>query len=223
MYNKKELAGQEKPEHVYERVIWSILWNLFIRPFPRRMALRWERPILRLLGAKIHPTAHIYSSTRIWCPSNLVMDEYSILGDHVEVFNVAPVHLKAQACVSQYVSIYPGTRSMSNDSFESVKTPLIIGEKSWIGAHSFLGHGANIGREAVIGACTVVRNSIPAYATVVGNPAKIVGFRYPLEEMLERENTLYADNDPISSELLEKNYNKFFLKRIKEIKEITKL
>ena len=219
----KELANQEKPEHVWERVIWNILWNILIRPFPRRMALRWERPILRLLGAKIHPTAHIYSSTKIWCPSNLIMEEYTILGDHVEVFNNALVHLKANACVSQHCSICPGTRSTTNEDFGHVMAPIIIGERVWVGAYSFLGYGTIIGREAVIGAGTVIRNVVPPYSTLIGNPAKIVGFRYSLEEIIERENKLYPDRSPISAELLEKNYNKYFLKRIKEIKEFTKL
>ncbi len=219
----KELANQEKPEHVWERVIWNILWNILIRPFPRRMALRWERPILRMLGAKIHPTAHIYSSTKIWCPCNLIMEENSILGDHVEVFNVSTVHLKTNACVSQYTSIYPGSRSTSNESFKKITSPIIIGENAWVGSHCFIGYGSSIGREAVIGAGSVIRNIIPPYSMVIGNPAKVVGFRYSLEEIIEKESTIYEGNDKLSADVLEKNYNKYFLKRIKEIKEFTKL
>lgn len=219
----KELAYKEKPLHVGERLVWNILYTMLIRPFPRRMALRWERVILRMLGAKIHPTAHIYSSTKIWCPSNLIMEEYTILGDHVEVFNVDVVHLKAYACVSQYCSIYPGSRSITKENFERIESPIVLGERCWVGAHSFLGHGTNIGRESVIGAGSVLRNTIPPYATVVGNPAKIIGFRYSLEEMVDREKYLYGEKNPIAQDVLEKNYNKYFLKRLKEIKEYTKL
>ena len=214
---------KEKSEHVIERIIWNTLYYIIIRPFPRRMALVWERAILKLLGARIHPTAHIYSSTKIWCPSNLIMEENSILGDHVDVFNVSIVHLKANACVSQYTSIYPGSRSMTNEKFNKVTSPIVIGENSWVGSHCFIGYGSNIGREAVIGAGSVVRSIIPPYSMVIGNPAKVVGFRYSLEEIIEKESKNYNDKNRISTDILEKNYNKYFLNRLKDIKEFTKL
>lgn len=214
---------KEKRVSLYERVFWNLIWNILIRPFPRRMALKWEIPILNLFGAKIHPTAHIYSSTKIWLPRNLQMDEYSILADHVEVFNVSKVHLKAHSCVSQYSSIYSGSRSLKNESFEKISDPIIIEENGWVAAHCFIVNGSKIGRESVVGAGSVIRTTIPPYAIVIGNPPKVVGFRYTLEEMKNKEQNIYKDCNAISTEVLEKNYEKYFLKRLKEIKEFTRI
>lgn len=55
---------------------------------------------------------------------------------------------------------------------------IIVEEDVWIGAGVMLLSGAHIGRGAIIGAGTVVRDqNIPPYSIVVGNPAKIIGFR----------------------------------------------
>lgn len=52
---------------------------------------------------------------------------------------------------------------------------IILRENVWVGAHSVLLAGAEIGEGAVIGAGTVVDFPVPAFAIVAGNPARIVG------------------------------------------------
>ena len=59
--------------------------------------------------------------------------------------------------------------------------PIIIGNDVWIGTGSIILSGTHIGNGAVIGACTVVRRNVPPYAIVVGNPMKIVGYRFDAE------------------------------------------
>lgn len=54
---------------------------------------------------------------------------------------------------------------------------VIIGDDVWIGAKSILLPGARIGEGAVIGAASVVKGEIPAFAVAVGAPAKVVGER----------------------------------------------
>ena len=56
--------------------------------------------------------------------------------------------------------------------------------------------GAHIGRGAIIGAVAVVRDqNIPPYSIVVGNPAKIIGFRFTVEETLEHEKLIYDEQN----------------------------
>ncbi|WP_459889895.1 acyltransferase [Desulfothermus okinawensis] len=52
---------------------------------------------------------------------------------------------------------------------------IVIGEDVWIGNGAIV--GANIGKGAVVGAGSVVMSSVPEYAIVGGNPAKILKFR----------------------------------------------
>lgn len=100
---------------------------------------------------------------------------------------------------------------------------VILEEDVWIGANVTLCDGVTIGRCANVGAGSVVRNNVPPYSVVVGNPAKIIGFCFTPEEIIEHEKALYPEEERLPLELLEKNYEKYFLKRIKEIKEFTRL
>ena len=92
-----------------------------------------------------------------------------------------------------------------------------------MGARVSLLSGVHIGRGAEIGTGAVVRGSIPPYAVVIGNPAKVVGFRFTPEEIIEHEKILYPESERLPLELLEKNYKKYFLDHIKEIKAYTGL
>lgn len=53
-----------------------------------------------------------------------------------------------------------------------------IGNDVWIGKQALLLSGANIGDGAVVGAGAVIAGKIPPYSIVVGNPAKIIGYRF---------------------------------------------
>ena len=100
---------------------------------------------------------------------------------------------------------------------------VLVDEDVWIGARVTLLSGAHIGRGAEIGTCAVVRGKVPPYAVVIGNPAKVVGFRFTPEEIIEHEKVLYPEEERLPLELLEKNYKKYFLDHIKEIKAYTGL
>ncbi len=50
---------------------------------------------------------------------------------------------------------------------------IVIRENVWIGAHSIILNGADIGESAVIGAGTVVRGRVPAHSVFVGNPGRV--------------------------------------------------
>lgn len=54
----------------------------------------------------------------------------------------------------------------------------IIGNDVWIGAHATIVNGVRIGTGAVIGAGAVITKDVPPYAIVVGNPARVVKYRF---------------------------------------------
>jgi len=64
--------------------------------------------------------------------------------------------------------------------------PLAIGSDVWIGHNAIIHpHVRTIGDGAVIGAGAVVNKDVPPYAVVVGNPARIVRFRFSKEVIQE--------------------------------------
>lgn len=100
---------------------------------------------------------------------------------------------------------------------------VIIEEEVWIGANVSILPGVVVGRCSNIGTGTVLRNSVPPYSIVTGNPAKVIGFVFTPEEIIEHEKKIFLETDRLPYELLEKNYEKYFLKRIKEIKEYNRI
>ena len=54
---------------------------------------------------------------------------------------------------------------------------IVIEDDVWIGSKATILDGVKIGRGAVVGAGAVVVKSVPAYAIVVGVPARIAGMR----------------------------------------------
>jgi acetyltransferase-like isoleucine patch superfamily enzyme len=61
-----------------------------------------------------------------------------------------------------------------DDSSDEAADEVTIGPTAWIGARAVLLGGARLGEGAIVGAGTVVDFEVPAFATVAGNPARIV-------------------------------------------------
>ncbi|MGH7950743.1 MAG: CatB-related O-acetyltransferase [Limisphaerales bacterium] len=68
------------------------------------------------------------------------------------------------------------------------KGDVIIGNDVWIGNGATILSGVQVGNGAVIGACSVVAKNVPPYGIVVGNPSKLIRFRFMENEIacLER-------------------------------------
>lgn len=84
-----------------------------------------------------------------------------------------------------------------------------IGNDVWIGHDSIILSGVTLGNGVVVGAGSVVRQNVPPYAIVAGNPARVAGFRFAPDhiEALERirwwdwsEDRLLAAMDQLMSE-----------------------
>ncbi len=61
------------------------------------------------------------------------------------------------------------------------KGQILIGNDCWIGARAIILSGSTIHNGAVIGAGAVVSGEIPPYAIVVGNPARVIKYRFSQE------------------------------------------
>jgi virginiamycin A acetyltransferase len=73
-----------------------------------------------------------------------------------------------------------GGRSMVKPPDEPVR----IGAGCWLADNVTILEGVEIGDGAVVGAGAVVTKSVPAYAVAVGNPARVMRYRYP-DEIIE--------------------------------------
>ena len=71
-------------KHQMIRFIWNITWTLFARWLPRSIGRRWKNLLLRLFGAKLAKSAHVYSSAKIYYPANLIMGDNTCLASDVD-------------------------------------------------------------------------------------------------------------------------------------------
>lgn len=75
----------------------------------------------------------------------------------------------------KFYNIIDEKELISNDKF---KKTLIIGHDVWIGCNSTILRGVTIGNGAIIGANSLVKHDVPPYSIVVGNPARVIKYRF---------------------------------------------
>ncbi|HBH83006.1 MAG: hypothetical protein A2X05_18335 [Bacteroidetes bacterium GWE2_41_25] len=83
---------------------------------------------------------------------------------------------------------------------------ITIGNDVFIGMNVTILDGVNIGDGAVIGAGAIVTKDIPPYAVAVGNPIKIIKYRFTQETIDALIATRWWDKDDTVLKEVEKNF-----------------
>ena len=156
------------------RLLWTVAWGLLARPLPRSVGSGWKRWLLRLFGARIAPTAIVYSSAKVYYPANLTMEAYSCLASDVDCYNVAPIPIGANSTVSHGAYLGTASHDITDPLNHLITAPIIIKDQAWVAAGAFVGMGVTIGQGAVVGARAAVFKSVEPWTVVGGNPAKFL-------------------------------------------------
>lgn len=135
-------------------------------------------------GTKIWHFSHIMSDCKIGdkcnIGQNVVVSPQVVLGSNVKIQNNVSVYtgvtcdddvFLGPSCVFTNVT---NPRSGVNRRGEYAKTH--VGKGATIGANATIVCGHDIGAYAFVGAGAVVTKDVPAYALLVGNPAKQIGW-----------------------------------------------
>lgn len=166
-------------KHRIQRLFWNCTW-LMLAAWTPSFLWRWRGALLRAFGAKIHRTAIVRGSARIWWPGNLRMDAHSSLGPGVICYNVAQINIAAFAIVSQRAHLCTAGHNIDQQDFSLIATAIQIGTGSWIAAEAFVGPGVTIGEGAVLGARGVSFRDLEPWTVYAGNPAKPIRQRQRL-------------------------------------------
>ncbi len=158
------------------RISWALVWRLFASWTPPQMAA-WRRILLLMFGAKLHKTAKVYGSARIWSPANLAMEQYACIGPHANIYSMALITLESYALISQGGHLCAGTHNIEDPHFQLVARPIRIGSRAWIAAEAFVGPGVTIGEGAVLGARACAMKDIAPWTVNSGNPARMIRMR----------------------------------------------
>ena len=173
----------------------------------------------------IHETAFFRQPIQVKGIENVYMYEGTIIQGHAKILTTqAKFVMKKYSASAEGLTVVTGNHhsvpgkwwlaiSDEEKKGKTLDKDVIVEEDVWLGANVTLLAGAHIGRGAVIGAGSVCRSKIPPYAIVIGNPVKIIGYRFTPEEILCHEEALYEEGERIPFDKLKKNYMRYFENR----------
>lgn len=128
-----------------------------------------------IVGAEIQSGINFNYAEGVHC---IQIGKYSALAEQI-TFLVNLNH--------DYKSVFQGSPAFISGSKESRlkrKGSVLIQNDVWIGHGVTIISGITIHNGAIIGAESVVTKDVPPYAIAAGNPAKIIGYRFPEEQRI---------------------------------------
>lgn len=168
----------------------------------------------------------VHLSRQHYLEGSLTIGKRVLLSKHVFIDYSGELIIHDDVHISADVAI----ETHSHPGFTSTTSGVAKKERLEIFDHVNLGTRATIteschkiGRYAKIGAGAVVRGNVPPYAIVIGNPAKIIGFLFSPEDMVEFEKDKYFENERTPLDKYTQYYDKYFRGRSKEITPYMKL
>lgn len=195
--------------------------------------LYWYSKIILKLQLPSIRDCEIHKTSKVGYRSNVIrlkMDKNSYIGNNNSLMDV---NIGKYCSIASYCSIgggnhpsewistspffysYLNTENVKNNntnSFSSGKT-VEIGNDVWIGENCFIKDGVNIGNGVILGAHSVVTKDIPDYAIAVGNPAKVIKYRFDDQTISKLLKIQWWDLDEDSLEKYKYLFNdpqKFF-------------
>lgn len=153
------------------RVVWDLVYILLFRFSPKPLHA-WRAFILKLFGAKLGKSVHIYPAVKIWAPWNLEVGDEAGVANGAILYSQGKITLGKRAIVSQGAHICAGTHDYTKPGHPLLTAPIVIGDKAWIAAEVFIHPGITIGEGAVVGARSVVTKDMPAWTVCAGHPCK---------------------------------------------------
>jgi len=158
------------------KIILNILWENVVSKFIKKPNLAVQ------IGANTYgnPTIVTTDSNKViigkFCS---IADNVTIAGDNHSYRQIANYPL-----IWWFEKVKGAPSEKVREIFESKKeSPIVIGNDVWIGAGAIILPEVKIGDGAIIGAGAVVTHDVPAYAIVVGVPAKILRYQFTPEQI----------------------------------------
>jgi acetyltransferase-like isoleucine patch superfamily enzyme len=196
----------------------------FVESVIRRILL-----IINTANARLR-LGHAGKNLRVYYPCDFLYYSNIFIGNNVLInknsrfiCSIAKIIIKDNVQIGKNSLLVAGNHNVTEigqymknitKKFPNQDKGIIINEDAFIIFNVTILDGVNVGRGAIVGTGSVVRKSVPPYAIVMGNPAKIVGFRFTPDQIIEHEKKLYPPEERFSYEMLKKNYKKYYLDKL---------
>jgi acetyltransferase-like isoleucine patch superfamily enzyme len=134
-------------------------------------------------GIRIGSGVFIGRNTILSCKNgDIEIGDAANIGFNCEVFSASRVQIGADTLIAAYAYLVGGDHDFAIQGAPVLEqgrrsAGIIVGRGAWIGAGATVLDGVQIGDRGIVGAGAVVRENVPAGATAVGIPARLVGSR----------------------------------------------
>ena len=140
-------------------------------------------------GIRLEDGVFVGRNTILSCKNgDIVLEKEANVGFNVEIFSAARVRVGARTLIAAYTYLVGG-----DHLYDRTDIPVLhqgrtargidVGENAWLGAHVVVTDGATIGRDAIVGAGSVVIGEVSEFHIVAGSPARVIRDR---REAVER-------------------------------------
>lgn len=159
------------------------------------------RGITRRLAVHGHVTvgrsARIGRGVTIYGPHRLELGDWVSVGPHTTIqadgsigdFALIGMHVQIVGRADHAIDELGSPMALSTWVTERSQRPedvVTIGRDVWIGGRATVLGGVRVREGAIVGAAAVVTRDIPPFAIAVGNPARVVGYRFADEGQREQ-------------------------------------
>ena len=172
-------------------------------------------------------TAHLEPSVTVYNKDNLIMEDLTAINSNSIILNTRARFIMKKwsgaavgliVVTGNHMSIPGLNRRQVTDEVKDVydtkheyDKDVVVEEDVWIGARVTLLCGVHIGRGAIVAAGAVVARDVPPYAVVGGVPARVISYRFSLEEIKIHEETVYDEVDRIPFETIQEQYHAYIM------------
>jgi acetyltransferase-like isoleucine patch superfamily enzyme len=111
--------------------------------------------------------------TRIWSAKKIVIGDRVMISHNVNIHDNISHPLNSRKRHEDFLHIFSVGYQKVNDLRER---EIVIEDDVWIGFNCTIMKGITIGKGAIIGSNTIVKEDVPPFAVVVGNPARILKY-----------------------------------------------
>ena len=160
-----------------------------------RRSIQWAfRKLALRKNVQVGDNFHVGPGSVIWAPrsvtigkdvyvgKNVTIEVDGEIGDGVLIANLVGIvgrsdHDQRELGISVRRSRWVG------DFPDELSRTTVIGSDVWIGYGAIVLSGVSIGDSSIIAAGAIVTKDVPANSVVVGNPARVIGSRFSVEDL----------------------------------------
>ena len=103
------------------------------------------------------------------------MHDRACLGERAVAYSLGVIEIMEGATVAQEAYLCTGTHDFNDSSFQLITKKITIEDSAFVGVRAMIMPGITIGKNAIVGAQSVVTKNVKPDQIVAGNPAREIG------------------------------------------------